>query len=178
MQDKVNRHRPQEQDPQIRRHNFSEVSLGYNLATAIAEAARCLNCKNPLCRQGCPVQIDIPAFIQEIKVGEIDKALEILKEKRKLSNGSSVYSFSRGVEIYPTVGDPVLLPSQDQLKAIVESGENRRVNIGISPLAGNAVVSIDPDRLFGRHLAILGNTGSGKSCTVAGVIRWSIEAAG
>ena len=48
MQDKVNRHRPQEQDPQVRRHNFSEVSLGYNLATAIAEAARCLNCKNPL----------------------------------------------------------------------------------------------------------------------------------
>ncbi len=84
MQDKVNRHRPQEQDPQIRRHNFSEVSLGYNLATAIAEAARCLNCKNPLCRQGCPVQIDIPAFIQEIKVGEIDKALEILKEKSSL----------------------------------------------------------------------------------------------
>ncbi len=84
MQDKVNRHRPQEQDPQVRRHNFSEVSLGYNLATAIAEAARCLNCKNPLCRQGCPVQIDIPAFIQEIKVGEIDKALEILKEKSSL----------------------------------------------------------------------------------------------
>ena len=84
MQDKVNRHRPQEQDPQIRRHNFSEVSLGYNLATAIAEAARCLNCKNPLCRQGCPVQIDIPALIQEIKVGEIDKALEILKEKSSL----------------------------------------------------------------------------------------------
>ena len=84
MQDKVNRHRPQEQDPQVRRHNFSEVSLGYDLAAAIAEAARCLNCKNPLCRQGCPVQIDIPAFIQEIKVGEIDKALEILKEKSSL----------------------------------------------------------------------------------------------
>ena len=84
MQDKVNRHRPQEQDPQVRRHNFSEVSFGYDLATAIAEAARCLNCKNPLCRQGCPVQIDIPAFIQEIKVGEIDKALEILKEKSSL----------------------------------------------------------------------------------------------
>lgn len=84
MQNKVNRHRPQEQDPQVRRHNFSEVSLGYDLATAIAEAARCLNCKNPLCRQGCPVQIDIPAFIEKIKVGEIDKALEILKEKSSL----------------------------------------------------------------------------------------------
>lgn len=44
-------------------------------------------------------------------------------------------------------------------------------------MAGNAVVSVDPDRLFGRHLAILGNTGSGKSCSVAGLIRWSIESA-
>ena len=87
------------------------------------------------------------------------------------------YSFSRGVEVFPTVGDPVLLPSQIELKAIVESGDNRRVKIGVSSLAGNAEVCVDPDRLFGRHLAILGNTGSGKSCSVAGVIRWSIEAA-
>ena len=71
----------------------------------------------------------------------------------------------------------MLLPTQIQLKSIVESGCNRRVNIGTSPLAGNAQVSIDPDRLFGRHLAILGNTGSGKSCSTAGIIRWSIEAA-
>src|SRR5690606_40110513 len=41
----------------------------------------------------------------------------------------------------------------------------------------NATVSVDPDRLFGRHLAVLGNTGSGKSCSVAGLIRWSLEAA-
>ena len=84
---------------------------------------------------------------------------------------------SRGIEIFPTVGDPVLLPTQSQLKAIIESGYNRRVNIGRSPLAGNAVVSVDPDRIFGRHLAVLGNTGSGKSCSVAGLLRWSIEAA-
>lgn len=87
------------------------------------------------------------------------------------------YTFSRGVEVYPTVGDPVVIPTNEQLRAIVESGENRRVNIGVSPLAENAVVSIDPDRLFGRHLAVLGNTGSGKSCSVAGLIRWSIDAA-
>lgn len=88
-----------------------------------------------------------------------------------------VYSFKRGVESYPTVGAPVLLPTQAQLIAIVESGENRRVMIGTSPLAANAKVMIDPDRLFGRHLAVLGNTGSGKSCSVAGLIRWSLEAA-
>ncbi|EAR22898.1 ATP-binding protein [Nitrococcus mobilis] len=87
------------------------------------------------------------------------------------------YEFRRGVEAYPTVGDPVLLPTQSQLRAIVESGKNRRVKIGISPLAANAEVRIDPDRLFGRHLAVLGNTGSGKSCSVAGLIRWSMDEA-
>ena len=87
------------------------------------------------------------------------------------------YTFRRGVEAYPTVGDPVLLPTQIQLRAIVESGENRKVKIGISPLAANAEVKIDPDRLFGRHLAVLGNTGSGKSCSLAGLIRWSMDEA-
>lgn len=91
--------------------------------------------------------------------------------------GKEHYTFRRGVEAYPTVGDPVLLPTQTQLRAIVESGENRRVKIGVSPLAANAEVKIDPDRLFGRHLAVLGNTGSGKSCSVAGLIRWSLEEA-
>ncbi|UQW74109.1 ATP-binding protein [Pseudomonas avellanae] len=91
--------------------------------------------------------------------------------------GNERYVFRRGVDAYPTVGDPVLLPTQIQLRAIVESGENRHVKIGTSPLAGNAEVKIDPDRLFGRHLAVLGNTGSGKSCSVAGLIRWSLEAA-
>jgi len=101
--------------------------------------------------------------------------LGVLHEEK--DGKESTYKFARGVEVFPTVGDPVLLPSQRQLKSIVESGENRRVKIGTSPLASNADVSVDPDRLFGRHLAILGNTGSGKSCSVAGVIRWSIEAA-
>nr|WP_249823780.1 DUF87 domain-containing protein [Escherichia coli] len=49
--------------------------------------------------------------------------------------------------------------------------------IGQSPLANNANVAVDPDRLFGRHIAVLGNTGSGKSCSVAGLIQWSLEAA-
>ncbi len=92
-------------------------------------------------------------------------------------DGKESYRFQRGVEGYPTVGAPVLLPTQIQLRAIVESGDNRSVLIGNSPLAANAKVMIDPDRVFGRHLAVLGNTGSGKSCSVAGLIRWSLEAA-
>ena len=115
--------------------------------------------------------IDLPFPLRKMSL----MPLGVLKEHK--SGKESTYSFSRGVDAFPTVGDPVLLPSQEQLKSIVESGEKRRVKIGTSPLASNADVSVDPDRLFGRHLAILGNTGSGKSCSVAGVIRWSIDAA-
>lgn len=93
------------------------------------------------------------------------------------ASGKEKYRFRRGVESYPTVGDSVLLPTQNQLRAIVESGDSRHVMIGTSPLAANAEVKVDPDRLFGRHLAVLGNTGSGKSCSVAGLIRWSLDAA-
>jgi hypothetical protein len=87
------------------------------------------------------------------------------------------YNFRRGADGLPSIGAAVLLPTDGQLRSIVESGERRRVKIGTSPLAGDAVVSIDPNRLFGRHLAVLGNTGSGKSCSVAGLIRWSLEQA-
>ena len=83
--------------------------------------------------------------------------------------------FQRGADALPSVGTAVMLPTEAQLRSIVESGEQRRVKIGSSPLAGDAEVRIDPNRLFGRHLAVLGNTGSGKSCSVAGLIRWSLE---
>jgi hypothetical protein len=88
------------------------------------------------------------------------------------------YVLRRGVSIFPSVGDPVLLPTSEQLRKIIEAeGPDRRISIGRSTLAGNATVSVDPDKLFGRHLAVIGNTGSGKSCSVAGLIRWSINAA-
>ena len=103
--------------------------------------------------------------------------LGTLQYDEKDKDGDDSYIFKRGVESFPSVGDAVLLPTQKQLRSIVESGKNRRVKIGTSPLAANAEVKIDPDRLFGRHLAVLGNTGSGKSCSVAGLIRWSMDAA-
>ena len=87
------------------------------------------------------------------------------------------YVFRRGADLLPSVGTAVVLPTETQLRSIVESGERRRVKIGTSPLAGDAQVCVDPNRLFGRHLAVLGNTGSGKSCSVAGLIRWSLEQA-
>ena len=85
--------------------------------------------------------------------------------------------FKRGADALPSVGAAVTLPTESQLRSIVESGEQRRIKIGSSPIAADAEVRVDPDRLFGRHLAVLGNTGSGKSCSVAGLIRWSLEQA-
>ena len=91
-----------------------------------------------------------------------------------LTKSDEEFSFKRGVHTFPSAGESVLIPTDEQLRAIVESGEKRRVKIGTSPMAANADVSVDPDRLFGRHLAVLGNTGSGKSCSVAGLIQWSL----
>lgn len=87
------------------------------------------------------------------------------------------YKFKRGVHTFPGLGDPVVIPDAIQLKAIVESGTDGRVLIGHCPLADNAEVRVNPDRVFGRHLAVLGNTGSGKSCSVAGLIHWSLAEA-
>jgi len=73
-----------DQNPKERIKNFNEVALGYTPEEAIREAARCLNCKKPICIQGCPVEIDIPAFITQIKQGNFDKAYQILREKNNL----------------------------------------------------------------------------------------------
>ncbi|MBE6070597.1 MAG: NADPH-dependent glutamate synthase [Clostridium butyricum] len=63
-----------EQDPKVRATNFEEVCLGYNEEEAVKEATRCLNCKNPQCRQGCPVSIDIPAFVSKVKDKDFEGA--------------------------------------------------------------------------------------------------------
>jgi hypothetical protein len=98
---------------------------------------------------------------------------------RSGAGSHSHYRLQRGISVFPSVGDSVLLPTADQLRSIVEAAEpeDRRVQIGTSPLASNAKVTIDPNKLFGRHVAVLGNTGSGKSCSVAGLIRWSLTEA-
>ncbi len=83
--------------------------------------------------------------------------------------------FDRGAFVLPTVGDSVLLPTKEQLSTIVQNDNEDTINIGTSPLVGGEEIRLSINELFARHLAVLGNTGSGKSCTVAGVIRWSIE---
>jgi len=116
--------------------------------------------------------VDLPYPVRKLSLNPVGTL-----RKKVNREGIDIYSFRRGVEAFPSVGDNVLVPTQTQLRSIVESGEKRRVKIGTSTLAGNADIFVDPDRLFGRHLAVLGNTGSGKSCSVAGLIRWSLEEA-
>ncbi len=72
------------QNPEVRRGNFAEVALGYSAETAMAEARRCLQCRNPLCVEGCPVNIDIPGFIAAIAAGEFHEGARILKQKNAL----------------------------------------------------------------------------------------------
>ena len=73
-----------EQEPAVRAANFEEVCLGYNEEEAMAEAARCLNCKNAQCMKGCPVSINIPAFIAEVKEGNFEAAYHIISESSAL----------------------------------------------------------------------------------------------
>jgi hypothetical protein len=116
--------------------------------------------------------IDLPFPLRKMSI----TPMGTLKQIGKIENKE--YQLERGVYSFPSVGDSVILPSDTQLKSIVENKEkNANVKIGTAPIAGNANVKINPDKLFGRHVAILGNTGSGKSCSVAGVIRWSLEEA-
>ena len=72
------------QDPQARGRNFDEVALGFTKEQAMAEAARCINCKKPFCVPGCPVEVDIPGFISKIKAGDLAGAAAKLKEKNSL----------------------------------------------------------------------------------------------
>ena len=73
-----------EQEPKVRATNFEEVCYGYNEEEAVAEASRCLNCKNARCVQGCPVKIDIPAFVKEVKEGNYAEAAKVIGKSSAL----------------------------------------------------------------------------------------------
>ena len=72
------------QEPEVRAHNFQEVALGYTEEIAVAEASRCLNCKNRPCVEGCPVNIRIPDFIAEVKEGNFEAAYQVITEASSL----------------------------------------------------------------------------------------------
>ena len=72
------------QSPELRARNFEEVALGYTEKLAVAEAQRCLNCKNRPCVEGCPVGVPIPEFISKIKVGDFGGAYDIISTASSL----------------------------------------------------------------------------------------------
>jgi glutamate synthase (NADPH/NADH) small chain len=82
--EKIPRQKMPEQEPKVRARNFNEVPHGYTPELAQKEAERCIQCKDPRCKQGCPVEIDIPAFVRHIKEGEFEGAIRKLWEKNAL----------------------------------------------------------------------------------------------
>ncbi|MCB5714834.1 NADPH-dependent glutamate synthase [Lactonifactor longoviformis] len=84
MADKLTKVPVREQDPQARAANFEEVCLGYNKEEAMEEASRCINCKNAKCISGCPVSIDIPGFIKEVKEGNFAEAYKVIGKSSSL----------------------------------------------------------------------------------------------
>ncbi|MBR1632190.1 MAG: NADPH-dependent glutamate synthase [Bacteroidales bacterium] len=84
MANRIPRVPVREQDPKVRARNFEEVCYGYNLEEAMLEASRCLHCKNPRCVQGCPVNIQIPDFIERVAAGDIPGAAAIIARDSSL----------------------------------------------------------------------------------------------
>jgi len=82
--EKIPRQKMPEQEPKVRARNFQEVPFGLSPELAQKEAERCIQCKDPRCKQGCPVEIDIPAFIKHIKEGEFEGAIRKLWEMNAL----------------------------------------------------------------------------------------------
>lgn len=84
MEERLRRVKVREQEPKVRAKNFDEVCLGYDKDEAIKEASRCLGCKNPRCVSKCPVSIEIPNFINEIKNGNFEEAAKVIAKNSAL----------------------------------------------------------------------------------------------
>ena len=95
---KVPRQKMPEQDPLERAHNFYEVALGYDNDLALLEASRCLHCKKPYCMAGCPVEVDIPDFVEMVKAGDFIGASWKVKEKKQPTSNRGP-SLSAGIPV-------------------------------------------------------------------------------
>jgi len=143
-----------EQDPAVRAANFEEVCLGYNIDEAKEEAARCLNCKNAQCVKGCPVSINIPGFIEQVKDGNIEKAYEIISESSALpavcGRVCPQESQCEGKCIRGFKGDPLSIGKLERFVA-----DYAREN-GIKPKA--------PEKKNGHKVAVIGSGPAGLTC--------------
>ncbi|MBE6861396.1 MAG: NADPH-dependent glutamate synthase [Ruminococcus sp.] len=142
------------QEPDVRNGNFSEVALGYEELTAIDEAKRCLNCKNKSCTQGCPVQIDIPAFISEVAEGRFEEAYKIITKSSSLpavcgrvcpQESQCESKCVRGIK-----GEPVAI---GRLERFVADWHNANVKEAPEVPASN-----------GHKVAVIGSGPSGLAC--------------
>lgn len=116
--------------------------------------------------------VDLPFPMRKIHIVPIGMLQTSFKTSFKIKE----YSLKRGITAFPSLGDKVILPNQEQYEAIIGEGKgHKNFEIGHAPMANNAKVRVNTNKIFGHHLAILGNTGSGKSCSMAGMIRWSLE---
>lgn len=143
-----------EQEPKVRATNFEEVCMGYNLEEAMAEAARCLNCKNAKCVAGCPVSIDIPAFIQEVKAGNIEEAARIIAKSSALpavcGRVCPQESQCEGQCVRGIKGEPV---SIGKLERFVADWSREH---GFVPEA--------PEQKNGKKVAVIGSGPAGLTC--------------
>ncbi|WP_125144140.1 NADPH-dependent glutamate synthase [Clostridium transplantifaecale] len=143
-----------EQDPKVRAANFEEVCLGYNKEEAMAEAERCLNCKNAKCIAGCPVSIDIPAFIQEVKNGEIEGAARVIARASALpavcGRVCPQETQCEGLCIRGIKGEPV---SIGKLERFVADWSREH---GFVPEA--------PEKTNGKKVAVIGSGPCGLTC--------------
>lgn len=142
------------QSPNTRNQNFNEVALGYTLEMAKEEASRCLSCKHKPCVEGCPVGIDIPAFIEKITEDDLEGAYEILSHSTSLpavcgrvcpQETQCECRCVRGIK-----GDPV---SIGRLERFVADHHNKNTKVWPAPLPDN-----------GKKVAIIGSGPSGLTC--------------
>ncbi len=143
-----------EQEAKVRAANFEEVCLGYNQEEAMAEASRCLNCKNAQCVKGCPVSIDIPAFVQEIKEGNFKEAYLKIGESSALpavcGRVCPQESQCEGKCIRGFKGEPVSIGKLERFAA--DWGRE------------NHVVPQKPEQTNGHKVAVIGSGPSGLTC--------------
>lgn len=142
------------QDPNVRNSNFKEVALGYTEEQAIDEAKRCLNCKNKPCTGGCPVQIDIPAFISEVAKGDFAAAYKIITKSSSLpavcgrvcpQESQCECKCVRGIK-----GEPVAI---GRLERFVADWHNAQPETAVEKPASN-----------GHKAAVIGSGPSGLAC--------------
>ena len=143
-----------EQDPKVRATNFEEVCLGYNQEEAQEEATRCLNCKNAQCVKGCPVSINIPKFISEVKEGKFKDAAATIAESSALpavcGRVCPQESQCEGKCIRGFKGDPI---SIGKLERFVADWSRE-----------NGVVPAKPETTNGIKVAVIGSGPSGLTC--------------